>query len=84
MLRKRLARLRAEKGFTQQKMADYLFITVRNYQKYESGDIYPPLDKLVTIADLLDVSTDYLLCRDEFLKKRNWHENVREQESKQE
>ena len=84
MLGKRLNLLRKEKGFTAQKMADSLYMSLRNYQKYESGDTYPPLDKLVTIADLLDVSTDYLLCRDEFLKKRNWHENVREQESKQE
>lgn len=67
MLGKRLSRIRSEKGFTQQKMADFLFMTVRNYQKYESGETYPPLDKLVKIADILDVSADYLLCRDAFL-----------------
>ena len=80
MMGKRLGRVRKERGYTQQNMAEYLSITLRSYQKYESNTAYPTLDKLVKIADLLDVSTDYLLCRDEFMKKRNWHENVRNQE----
>ena len=70
MLGKRLNRTRKEKGFTAQRMADYLFISVRNYQKYESGDSNPSLENLVKIADILDVSTDFLLCRDEFIEKQ--------------
>ncbi|MFQ7746822.1 MAG: helix-turn-helix domain-containing protein [Evtepia gabavorous] len=50
-------------------MADELQTGIRNYRKYESGDAKPTLDGLVQIADILDVSTDYLLCRDEFLAK---------------
>ncbi|MFQ8983522.1 MAG: helix-turn-helix domain-containing protein [Evtepia sp.] len=50
-------------------MADALQTGIRNYRKYESGDAKPTLDGLVMIADLLDVSTDYLLCRDSFLAK---------------
>ena len=50
-------------------MADMLQTGIRNYRKYESGDAKPTLDGLIMIADILDVSTDYLLCRDEFLSK---------------
>ena len=70
MLGKRLNQTRKEKGFTAQKMADLLFVSLRNYQKYESGDIRPSLEGLVQIADILDVSTDYLLCRDAFIERR--------------
>ena len=69
MFAERLDRTRKEKGITAQKMADALNTGIRNYRKYESGDAKPTLDGLVLIADLLDVSTDYLLCRDAFLSK---------------
>lgn len=69
MFAERLNRTRKEKGITAQKMADELNTGIRNYRKYESGDAKPTLDGLVLIADLLDVSTDYLLCRDAFLSK---------------
>ncbi len=65
MLGKRLNMTRKEKGYTAQQMADQLHITLSNYRKYESGRALPPVDKLVQIADILGVTTDYLLCRDE-------------------
>ena len=69
MFSDRLNQTRKERGFTAQQMADALLTGLRNYRKYESGDAKPTLDGLVAIADLLNVSTDYLLCRDEFLAK---------------
>lgn len=69
MFSERLNKTRKEKGFTAQYMADALRTGIRNYRKYESGDAKPTLDGLVAIADILDVSTDYLLCRDKFLSK---------------
>lgn len=68
MFKERLNQTRKAKNITAQQMADFLQIHIRAYRKYESGDTMPPLDNLVKIADYLDVSTDYLLCRDEFLK----------------
>ena len=68
MFSKRLNENRKSKGFTAQYMADMLHTGIRNYRKYESGDSSPTLDGLIKIADILNVSTDYLLCRDEFLK----------------
>lgn len=65
MFSERLNQTRKERGLTAQQMADKLNTGIRNYRKYESGDAKPTLDGLVLIADILDVSTDYLLCRDE-------------------
>ena len=69
MFSKRLNETRKNKGFTAQKMADQLGLALRSYQFYEGGKRSPSLDTLVKIADILNVSTDYLLCRDDFLSK---------------
>ncbi len=68
MFGKRLNKVRKTKGFTAQYMADYLSVTLRTYRNYESESSYPDFDKLVRIADLLDISTDWLLGRDDYLK----------------
>ena len=65
MFGKRLNAVRKEKGFTAQQMANKINVAIRTYRNYESGTTSPSLDTLVKIADILDVSTDYLLCRDE-------------------
>lgn len=67
MFNKRLRGMRMKRHFTQQNMADKLEISLNAYQKYEQAERSPSLDCLVAIADILDVSTDYLLCRDDFI-----------------
>lgn len=67
MFSKRLNLTRKSKGITAQYMANQLNMQIRGYRKYESGDTCPSLDTLVLIADLLDVSIDWLLGRDEWL-----------------
>lgn len=69
MFHKRLNETRKLKGITAQQMADLLHINIRSYRLYESADRSPSLEILVKIADILEVSTDFLLCRDEFLSK---------------
>ncbi len=64
MFSERLKQARKARGLTAQQMADALGTGLRNYRKYESGDARPTLDGLVIIADMLEVSTDYLLGRD--------------------
>lgn len=65
MFSQRLNTTRKNKGITAQQMADFLGIHIRAYRKYESGDTQPNLNNLVKMADFLNVSTDYLLCRTE-------------------
>ena len=67
MFSERLHKLRIECGFTAQYMADKLGLSLRAYQFYESGKLEPSLQTLVKIADILNVSTDYLLCRDDWI-----------------
>lgn len=58
-----LTMLRKEKGFLQKDVADYLHLTVATVSNYEKNVRMPNLDTLVRLADLYDVSTDYLLQR---------------------
>ncbi len=62
---KRLREYRIKCKYTQQAMADKLGITLRGYQFYEQGVSEPSISTLVTISNMLDVSLDVLLCKDE-------------------
>lgn len=68
MFNKRLRQMRMKRGYTQQRLADTLDIALRSYQCYETGTRTPNYSLLVLIADTLDVSLDYLLGRDEFMR----------------
>ncbi len=68
MFSKRLRALRMKHGFTQQKMADMLNLSLNAYQKYEQAERMPAYDCLVRIADIFNVPTDFLLDRDDFLR----------------
>lgn len=68
MFNKRLRDTRMKCKLTQQNMADKLDLSLNAYQKYEQGERSPSFDCLVSIADILDVSLDYLFGRDEFMK----------------
>ena len=57
----RLKELRIEHGMTQQKLASLLNIKQQSYIRYEYGTGEPSLDTLIKLAELLDVTTDYLL-----------------------
>lgn len=64
----RLRAARMSRKLTQQQMADAVGIQMRSYQKYEQGTSEPCFDYLAVIADKLDVPTDWLLCRDDYLE----------------
>lgn len=51
-------------GFTQKTLADKLEITIRAYQRYESGEREPKLDVLINIADIFHISLDELVGRE--------------------
>ena len=60
---KRLREARIQQNKTQQEMADLIGVALQSYQRYEQGDREPSLSTLVTLADVLEVSTDELLGR---------------------
>ena len=76
---KRLKELRKEKGWTQKELANQLDIRYSHLNKYESGMHIPPVEKLIHLADIFQVSLDYLVkglpmdespIRNELLHKR--------------
>lgn len=56
----RLLELRTEKGWTQAKVAQCIGVSAISYLHYEKGQRIPSLGTIVKIAQLYDVSTDYL------------------------
>lgn len=54
---------RKARGYTQAEMADLLETNQPTYQRWETGENDPGVRNLVRVADLLEVSTDYLLGR---------------------
>ena len=69
MFKDRLRSARITRGQTLQSIADKLEVTLITIQKYESGAREPNLQMLSKLADVLDIPTDFLLGRDDYLKK---------------
>lgn len=59
----RLKELRLARNLTLKQMAEYLGMVQRNYQRYETGEVDPPLSKAIALADYFNVSLDYLVGR---------------------
>lgn len=62
-LESRLIDVRTRKGISQQELATKTHLTRQHINYFETGSRVPDIDKLKSIADVLDVSLDYLLCR---------------------
>ncbi|MBQ0099125.1 MAG: helix-turn-helix transcriptional regulator [Firmicutes bacterium] len=65
IFKKNLIELRKQNNLTQRKEAEYLKISQPSYIRYENGKAEPTLENLVKLADLFDVSVDFLLGRKE-------------------
>lgn len=60
---KRLKELRQERNISTADLAKILGVTPRTIQHYEKGTAKPTFDSLVKLAELFDVSIDYLVGR---------------------
>lgn len=56
-----LKRLRKEKGFTQEYIAEKLYVSIQTINKWENGKCLPDVMNLVNIAKFYKVSLDELL-----------------------
>lgn len=65
----RLMLLKTEGNMLQKNVAKAAGISLRTYQRYESGERLPDTDVLTKLADNFNVSTDYLLGRSDDPKK---------------
>ena len=63
-----LKKIREEKGYTQQTLADRLFVTRQAISRWEGGSRYPDLMTAKKMSQFLEVSLDDLLS-DEDMKQ---------------
>lgn len=76
----KLQELRKQKGFTQEELAELLFVSRTAISKWESGRGYPNIDSLKRISKLFSVTIDQLLSGDELLSIAE--EDTRQQENR--
>ena len=69
MLGERIFILRCQKGLTQAELAEILHISASTLGMYEQGRRQPALDTIVHLAQVFDVSADYLLAGKQTTKK---------------
>lgn len=65
MLGDRIKLLRNEQGMTQEQLGDYLNLSESSVKAYENRGVEPSINVLVKLADIFNVSLDYLLERTE-------------------
>lgn len=61
----RLKKLREDQGMTQYELAELLNVSRQSIGGYENDNVDPGIDTLVKIANIFNISLDYLLCRTE-------------------
>ena len=70
----KLQKLRKEKGYSQEQLADLLDVSRQSVSKWESGTTYPEMDKLLSLCKIFNVSLDELTndeITDKNIKEKN-------------
>lgn len=68
ILAEKIIEERKKNGWTQEELADKLSVSRQAISKWESAGSVPDLQRIIQLADLFGVSTDYLL-KDEMTLK---------------
>ena len=63
----KLQELRKAKGFTQEELAEALYVSRAAISKWESGRGYPSIDSLKEISKFFSVTIDELICTEEII-----------------
>jgi len=61
---------RKKKGWSQEELAEKLYVSRQSVSKWENGQNYPSIEVIMKISDLLGVTMDELLRSDEELAKK--------------
>lgn len=61
----RLTDLRNKNNMTQEEFAEYMCVTRQSVSKWETDKTYPDVEKLIKIAELYNVTLDYLIRGEE-------------------
>ena len=65
----RIQYLRKQKGYSQEELADKVGVSRQAVSKWESEQSTPDLEKVITMSELFEVTTDYILKGIESLPK---------------
>lgn len=68
-IKERLIDIRERKNLTQKEIAVALNITQQGYSAYETGTVIPPLEVVVELANIYEISIDELIYGDKYLKE---------------
>lgn len=60
-LSERLIQLKVDRNLFQKKIAEDLGISVRSYQRYESGERKPDSDTIIKLCKYFNISANYIL-----------------------
>jgi len=58
---RKIAEARRAKNLTQEQLAEMMKVTRQTVSRWESQAAYPEMEKIITLASILEVSCDYLL-----------------------
>ena len=68
-LNEKIIKLRAKNNFSQQDLADKVFVSRQAVQKWEKGKAVPSIDVLKQLSKLFNVTVDYLIDDDQPLEE---------------
>ena len=71
----RLVKLRRMTGLTQDAVANAIGIGRTNYSHYENQKATPPMDKIVRLAAVFGVTTDFLLGQEQTMAPSSLHDS---------
>lgn len=66
----KLKKLRKDRNYSQNQLADKLYVTAQAISKWENNKSVPDIINLVNLSDLYDVSLDYLIKSDKELQSK--------------
>ncbi|KAB2332619.1 helix-turn-helix domain-containing protein [Bacillus mesophilum] len=61
---------RKNKGWSQEELAEKLFVSRQSVSKWENGQNYPSIEIIIRLSDLFEISIDELLRSDEELTEK--------------
>lgn len=61
---------RQKKGWSQEELAEKLFVSRQSVSKWENGQNYPSIEIIIKVSDLFGITIDELLRSDEDLTKK--------------
>lgn len=74
----KLQKLRKEKNYSQEQLADMLDVSRQSVSKWESGQTYPEMDKLISLCKIFGCTMDDLVndeVNDEIIKEKRMMKN---------